>query len=445
MPFDLLEKPVGTLDLLLYLLSRGTSSVSDILTGTGMNSDTFQRAASHLKNLRFVYEDRRVGFPTYRFLGLTQEGEAVARALAPAGDLLANTVQALDSELGRLEDAHETSTISRRLDLLELLVDREFAAGAWDAARDRGSRLAALAKDSGDTRREAHGHLSLGRILQKRDQHDEALKELGEAVALAGLAKSSSIASQAEYLIGSSWERRGQWATALEHFHSAEDLAARSSDPLARAVARQAMARVLGRQGKLRESAGILREVIQSFEGLGADEELPKAYGAMGATAYSLNERDAVQWQEKAIEAARRIADPRMEAWGMANAAASLIDARDYAKALVYLKRAFAIFDDLGEQAGLAAAELNLGNLAAAQDHWSDGEGHFQEALRISRETRNRQQEASVLLNQGQMMIRRGKPTEARAFLTEAKRIFTEIGNEARAKRCDEELRSLTE
>src|SRR2546426_11419633 len=101
-------------------------------------------------------------------------------------------------------------------------------------------RLASLAKDSGDRRREAHGHLSLGRILQKRDQHDEALKELGEAVALSGLAKSSSIASQAEYLIGSSWERRGQWASALEHFHTAEDMAVSSNDPPARSGARQA-------------------------------------------------------------------------------------------------------------------------------------------------------------------------------------------------------------
>ena len=128
----------------------------------------------------------------------------------------------------------------------------------------------------------------------------------------------------------------------------------------------------------------------------------------------------------------------------MTSAAAHWIDARDFRRADTYLRRARATFADLGERSGLGAAELNTANLLAAQDRWADAEAHFEEALRLARETGDRYQEASVLFNDGQMMKRRDRRDQATALLTEAKRLFTELGNGAKAARCDEELVDLT-
>ncbi len=443
-PFDLVERPVGTLDLLLYLLRHGTSNVEAILAGAGMNRDTYQRAKARLLSLGFAYEEQQADNLAYRYLGLTRTGEAFASALAPAGDLLSGTVLSLEAELAHLEGAGDPATAARRLALLELIAEREYAQGHWDPASEFATRLAGLAHGAGDARREVEGQLILSRILQKRDRADEALRVLDKALRAAEAAGAHDLASDAEYLIGSALERRGQWTTALERFGAAADRADRARDPVRRALARQATARVLARQGRAEEAYRTFREVVADLEGAGAEEELPRAYASLGSAGYLLGRRDAVDAFEKAIEAARRVADPRIEAHGMTSAAAHWIDAQDFRRADAYLRRARALFAELGERSGLGAAELNTGNLRAAEGRWADAERHFAEALGLARETGDRYQEASVLLNQGQMMKRRDRRDEAIALLTQARGLFTDLGSAAKAARCDEELRDLT-
>lgn len=444
MTFGLIQKPIGTLDLLLYLLRHGKSSVTAILSDTGMNKETFYRAVDRLRTLGFTYQEEQTGFPTYVYLGLTRAGEVLAQTLAPAAELLSATATSLETELGRLEKADDPATIPRRLEILDLLVGREFSAGRWDAAEEGASRLLDLTQKTDDVRREVRGRLVLGRILQKQDRHDAAVDQLEEALRIAETSESDDLASEAEYLLGSELERRGRWMEALERFASAADRASRASDRLGTARAREGTARVLGRQGRLEESFALLRDITAEYERIGAEDDLSRAYAALGATVYHLNPPDAIDWFEKAIEVARRVADPRMEAYSMANAAAYWIDARKFRKAETYLKRAKTVFEELGERAGLAAAELNIGNLLAAQDRWSDADEHFGSALRIARETANRFQEASVLFNRGQMMKRRNRRDDARSLLEEAARIFSELGSDERKARCENELRDLT-
>lgn len=444
MGFDLLEKPVGTIDLLLHLLRRGRSSPRDIQAETGMSKESFYRAADRLTSLGFVYEVEETGFPTFVYYALTSAGEAIARVIAPAAEILAVTARAMEEELARLEAADDPATTARRIQVLEVVVDRAFATGRWGDARTRAERLGALAASVGDRRREASAGVTVGSILQKQDAHDEAVRTLEGALRLATAAGAGDLASDAEYLIGADLERRGRWPDAASRYRSAEGLAERAQDFVRRARARLATARVLGRQGQLPESLALHREVVSEFERLRAEDELPRAYGSLASTAYHMDRPDAVEWAEKAVEAARRVSDPRIEAHGLSNAAASWIGAKEYRKAEAYLKRARTIFEALGERSGVAAAELNLGNVARAEGRWSDGEAHFERALALARETGNRFQEAHVVFDRGLMMKQRSHREEAIALLTEARRLFRELGSAARAARCDEVLRELT-
>ncbi len=97
--FELLQKPVSVIDILVYLYRHGKSAPVDILGETGMNHNTFYAAKERLMSLGFLYEDRLSGWPRYHYVGLTRAGEEVARALAPAGDLLSATVTALEGFL----------------------------------------------------------------------------------------------------------------------------------------------------------------------------------------------------------------------------------------------------------------------------------------------------------------------------------------------------------
>ena len=439
--FEVLEKPVGTLDLLLYLFRHGKTNIMEILAGTGMHRETFYSAKERLTSLGFAYEEETATFPVQKAVGLTRSGEAIARALLPASELLSAATASLEEELVAAEREGNPGTSARRVEILAVLIDREFGRGRWDRAESGSRTLIELARASADKKAEARGRLGLGRILQKRDRHDEVVRELGESLRLADEIGEAAVGWEAEYLIGADLERRAEWAQALDRFSEAE---ARAPDPLAAARARQGRARILAKRGRAEEAVDILRGVVAEFEQMRAEDDLPRAYGSLGGAAYLLGRPEAIDWLEKAVEASRRVGDSRLEAYSLANAAAPLMDAKEFRKAEKYLTRAHAIFEGLGEWTGIGAAELNLANLFSDQRRWSQAEERFDAALRIARETANRFQEASVLFNRGQMMKRRDRRDDARALLTEALRIFREIGAEGRAARCDEELRDLS-
>lgn len=445
MTFELLQKPVGTLDLLLYLLAHGKTAVSTILSDTGMNRESFYGAADRLRGLGFAYEDKQTGYPTYVYWGLTRAGEAFARTLGPAVDMLSVTASALERELAALDEANEAGTLPRRTEILDLLADREFSLGRWDTAEANARRLVELSGSMNDLPRQVRGRLALGRVYQKRDRHDDARRELDESLRLATGAGRDDLAAEAGYLIGSDLERQGRWQEALERFGASASQAGRGDDPLGAAQARQATARILAKRGRYHEALGVLQEVAAELEGLRAEDDLPRVYVALGSTLHSLDRPDqAGGWFAKGVEAAQRVGDIRMEAYGLVYGAAHSIDAGEYRKAEVALARGGRLFEDLGEKMGIGSYELNAARSSSLQGRWSEAEDHFDRALAIARETSNRYQEAWALFNRGQMAKRRERRDEARALLTEARRIFTEIGSEARAARCDEELEGLT-
>ncbi len=62
--------------------------------------------------------------------------------------------------------------------------------------------------------------------------------------------------------------------------------------------------------------------VVDSLEEFNAVYELPRAYANLAATTFYIDEPEALEWYEKAIAAARKAYDIRMEAYGLTNAAA---------------------------------------------------------------------------------------------------------------------------
>lgn len=442
MAFELLAKPVGTADLLLFLYSRGPKGVSAILAETGMNNEKFYNAAERLKSLGLAYDYEEAG-ATHKFLMLTIEGENMAGNLAPTAAALAATVVSLEHELRRLNPADPRASVRQR-EILGILTDKEYEAGRWEASRTFANRLVEVARERGDRVGEIHARLALGRIAQRQDRHEDAIRELEAVVRSAEEIGVVLPVLESRYLIGSNLERRGRFDDARAAYESAWGSASRANNPLWAALARLGVARILGRQGCLQESLSLHLAVVGELEALEAVDDLPRAYASLGSTAYHIGHLEALTWNEKAIAAARRVSDSRMEAFALGNAAASWIDAREFRRAEVALRRALSIHEGLGDRSGVTGAELNLANLDAAQGRWSSAEEHFDRAEQLARETGNRFQEASALFNRGQMMKRRDRPSEARGPLLRARQLFKELGSAARAQRCEEELADLT-
>lgn len=444
MAFGSVLRTTAAQDVLLYLLRHGETPVTKVQADLSVSNDRYYGALATLDDLGYVSRDERTGRPTYVYLGLTSEGERFARTLVPLAEALETTAGALAAEYDRLALEGDPGTMPRQVAILRLLAERESARGRWESAVEHASRLARVARDAGDPGLEAEAHLVLGRIAQRRDAHEEAVRTLSEALRLADAVGASRVACEAECLIGSSLLRQGRGTEALERFGAVASRAERSGDDLWRARAGEATGRVYVRQGRSADAIPLLEQAAAAYERLRAEEDLPRTYVNRGSASYELGRPDALAWFEKAVEAARRVADVRMEAYGMSSAAAPLIEGGEVRKAEQYLRRAREIFDDLGERSAIGGVELNFGNAYAAQGRWTDAEEAFDRALRIAQDTGRRALAATVHLNRGQMLKRRNRGSEAQIQLEEARRIFREAGNADRAARCEEELRGLT-
>jgi len=429
--------------LLFYLRESGPTNASVALENFGPSRDGFYNAVERLRSLGYLYADRQPAFPARVLYALTEKGEEVADRLRPLADLLKETRLSMESELASLDRDDKPETMARRIELLGLLADESFHGGEWDSAISHATRQLDLARQSGDSFNEIVALLTLGRLRQKRDEGDAADGHLKSAHDLAVRTDRFAFASDSSLLRGALTERRGELESAGTLYDEALHLAQIANDETRMSLAQLARGRLLGRRGRLDESYAILTEVVTTLERLRETEELPRAYANLGTTAFYLNRPEALDWYEKAIEAALRVGDVRIEAYGLSNAAAYLIEKREFRKAKTNLNRARTIFENLGEKTMIGGVELNSANLLAAQGKWRDAEHGFNRALELAREAKNRFQEATALLNMGQMEKRRGRPEEAKDLLTRARDLFRAIDSRDRARRCEEELASL--
>ncbi len=444
MAFGVLEKPVGTLDLLVFLLRNGRTSINEILAETGMSRDTFYGAVNRPTTLNLAYRDEQAGFPPYVYLGLTKSGEDLARALLPGADMLASTSVALESELARLERENNPKSIPRRLEILDLTSSKELCLGKWDSAQKKASRLMSLAKVAHFTEFEIKGRLTVGRVLRKRAKYEDAMRELADGTRLADEHGAAGIAAEFEYEIGMIFEDQSKWNEAAEHFRIAGENAARTNATLIAARIRSATARLMAKQGKFEESLHINEELVPELERLGADDDLPRIYTNIGTALIKLGKPDFPEWLTKALDAARKVGDIRMEAHALSSLAYHYFDTKQYKRAEADMKRGKAIFEDLGDKISLIGSELQLGNLYSEMARWSDSESHFDAALAIARETKSKFHEAYVFYNRGIMMERRNRKDAADALYVEARNIFLEIGSEAEAANVEKRRSQLT-
>lgn len=78
----LLEKPVGTLEILLHLLINKRATVTDFIKGAELNQRTTYSALSKLQENGLVVIEKSKGFPVCKFYKLTEKGKNITEHLA---------------------------------------------------------------------------------------------------------------------------------------------------------------------------------------------------------------------------------------------------------------------------------------------------------------------------------------------------------------------------
>jgi tetratricopeptide (TPR) repeat protein len=385
MSFDLIQKPVGTLDILMYLSRKGTSDMATIRKELGMCKRTFYSAVDRLESLGLIFKRKRKGWPVRAFYGLTYKGEEAVRYLSPFEKIIVESMDSKWRDLKELESKRRTRKNKERvLKLLSELQEATFDLGKWEETLRLSERAVELASSLNDEENLSHAHRYAGLVHQKRNDVEEARENLDKSMEISLRMGDWSGLAADHYILGALCERTGDFESALNHYREAMRFAKKGEWGLEEAKARLGLGRILGKRGRIEESLEEIGRAVDGFKDLKAIHELARAYGNLGATMFYVDKGKALELFEKSIEISRRTGEVRIRAMGLSNAASCYINKGEFNKALDYLNEAEEIFVQLDDRPSLPSVYIHLGCVHRSQHNWRRSEEFFRKAIELS-------------------------------------------------------------
>lgn len=138
--------------------------------------------------------------------------------------------------------------------------------------------------------------------------------------------------------------------------------------------------------------------------------------------------QDVVKYYRRVIGLAKRNDNRFEEARACSNLGYACIDGGRWWRAEILCLHALSIFDELGNEHGLAHTHNHLGLLYSNQGQWDLAESNLKSACRIWEENRDQHSLIYGLSNLGQLYVRMNNPEFALRFLAEAEQIARNTG-----------------
>ncbi len=83
-----IQKPVGSLEILVHLHRNKKATITDLITKADLNQRTAYSALSKLQDQKLITRNVGKGFPMSKYYGLTRKGRVVAGHLDTVDKLL---------------------------------------------------------------------------------------------------------------------------------------------------------------------------------------------------------------------------------------------------------------------------------------------------------------------------------------------------------------------
>ncbi|KQX66577.1 adenylate/guanylate cyclase domain-containing protein [Angustibacter sp. Root456] len=272
----------------------------------------YLRAAYHARSIHALTEAVRL---LTRGIDLSADAEAPLRF-----DLLAAREQVLDrmgERARQLADLDSMAEIARRLDdpgrHVVLLASRSQAAfenSEYDRASQSAREAAEVAARAGLVREEAEALLWWGKSLTWHGHNVEARRVLDQALRRARDAVDQGLEAETLRYLSMLSGNQGEYGTALELLHQAQEVLRESGDTEARSVVLAQTATALFQLGRYAEAQAVLEQALPVFRLSGHRYRVGIALGNLASTGLMLRRvAEARRWCDEAIEISTALDD----------------------------------------------------------------------------------------------------------------------------------------
>lgn len=444
MVLDLIQKPLGTLDILLYLSKKGRSDVTTIIGNLGLCNRTFYSAADRLKSLGFVFEETEKGWPTRVYYQLTYKGKDAAKLIQPLEGFLKESVEAQWRTLEELRSKRKTKANKRRmLDVLRVLQEATFDLGDWDKTLELSAEAQDLASSLEDDRSLSFAYRYAGLVYQKKNDEDACREYLDKSIEISERTDDWEGAAEDYYILGALFERKADLDEAFEAYSKSREYSERVDSRVGKVRADLGLGRVLGRRGLYKDSLSVVRKAVEEFEMMDEVDELARAYGALGATMFFIDKKKALEYHKKSVEVSRRTGEIRIRAIGLTNASSCYIDKGELNNAFECLVEAEDILRKLDDRTALINNHSLRGTIYGLQGEWENSEESFQQSIGMAEELGAKYHLGDALFHYGQILLEKGDTVRSESILRRALRTFEGLENETKVAKVMETLQSF--
>lgn len=245
-----------------------------------------------------------------------------------------------------------------------------------------------------------------------------------------------SLKAEALYDIGVSLQRQGKPAEALASFKQMLALPILQNLPQLQQKGHQGRGIAYRHLGEYQKAIEAHLEIIRLGE---QDETSPefraKAYNNIATIHSDLAEREkAIEYLQKSLKVWQEIGKPEAIAICYINLGGQAVMLNQNEEAEKYLLQGRAIFDSIGMQYGVSAANANLGTLYLESKNYPKARVLYEKALAQAREVKDDARIAMALGNLGDVAIGQDRPDEAITYLQEGLLLANKTGKKAALK-----------
>lgn len=351
---------------------------------------------------------------------------------------------ALCSYIGKVLASYPEIPARERVRLLSVLAEGQITLGDWDNALVHNREIIALGEKNGHKKMVGMAHLNLGKILQRRNELDEAEKHFGQAAIIFNETNEMKLLGEIEYQFGMLHGRKAAYGKASEHFKTCLAIAESIPDKRLMAIAHNAHGKLFMSRGHFEKACENLLKAKVILEELDEYKELAKTIVGLGACSFEDKDiENTIKYQSQALEIADRCGDVRIRAYALSNLASAYIDVPDLLKAAECLDEAWKIFYRLGEKRMLASIYMNYGAVNNKRENWKEAVNNFNDAIEILEEMNDTGGLAKAKFKLGQLYGNMGEKARARKLLEEALDYYDETGENKMKRVVAGKLREL--
>jgi len=286
-------------------------------------------------------------------------------------------------------------------------------------------------------------------VAISRDANDveTADKAFQRWVELAEKRGDRKLAAERTLLRGHWMLERAEWDLAQSAYETARDINRRDKDAVGEALALDNLANLDLARGSAQNAIKTYRRSLRVFQNApDSDKEIALIYYNLSLAHKQLGQRDeATKAADEAINRAKQVHHPRLEARALAQRGAILAENGEWTQASADFTRAAGLLDVHGDDVGRAIVKSHQALLLKHQGAYDRSETLFIEALEILEQQplQYPQEQAVIWLSLADLYFAMHLYDQSWLYVEQARAAFEEFGAVAWASRADDIVNAL--